>query len=82
MVTHPDINPVQLNFGEQTGTGVFPLVIAVPHVKGSLKADDQPGTFQGTHAACQTCPFILDQFRSLIVSRVPPIMLFILQEAI
>ena len=31
MVTHPDINPVQqrLNFGEQTGTGVFPSVTAV-----------------------------------------------------
>ena len=24
--------PTGLNFGEQTGTGVFPLVIAVPHV--------------------------------------------------
>ena len=23
--------PTGLNFGEQTGTGVFPLVIAVPH---------------------------------------------------
>ena len=23
--------PTELNFGEQTGTGVFPLVIAVPH---------------------------------------------------
>ena len=23
--------PIGLNFGEQTGTGVFPLVIAVPH---------------------------------------------------
>ena len=25
--------PTGLNFGEQTGTGVFPLVIAVPHLK-------------------------------------------------
>ena len=25
--------PTGLNFGEQTGTGVFPLVIAVPHKK-------------------------------------------------
>ena len=24
--------PTGLNFGEQTGTGVFPLVIAVPHI--------------------------------------------------
>ena len=24
--------PTGLNFGEQTGTGVFPLVIAVPHL--------------------------------------------------
>ena len=24
--------PTELNFGEQTGTGVFPLVIAVPHI--------------------------------------------------
>ena len=24
--------PTELNFGEQTGTGVFPLVIAVPHL--------------------------------------------------
>ena len=32
VVTHPDINPVQqgFNFGERTGTGVFPLVIAIP----------------------------------------------------
>ena len=27
LVTHPD----GFNFGEQTGTGVLPLVIAVPH---------------------------------------------------
>ena len=33
-VGHPNIQPrpTGLNFGEQTGTGVFPLVIAVPHI--------------------------------------------------
>ena len=31
---HPNIQPrpTGLNFGEQTGTGVFPLVIAVPYI--------------------------------------------------
>ena len=29
--------PTGLNFGEQTGTGVFPLVIAVQILVGSLK---------------------------------------------
>ena len=28
--------PTGLNFGEQTGTGVFPLVIAVPHFSGTF----------------------------------------------
>ena len=42
MVTHPDINPAQQAntarlFGEQTGTGVFPLVIAVPLIKTKIK---------------------------------------------
>ena len=27
--------PTELNFGEQTGTGVFPLVIAVPSKSGN-----------------------------------------------
>ena len=30
--------PTGLNFGEQTGTGVFPLVIAVPKAKEDLHA--------------------------------------------
>ena len=32
--------PTGLNFGEQTGTGVFPLVIAVPQVNRELKICD------------------------------------------
>ena len=30
--------PTGLNFGKQTGTGVFPLVIAVPHANGFEQA--------------------------------------------
>ena len=29
--------PTGLNFGEQTGTGVFPLVIAVPQIVYNVK---------------------------------------------
>ena len=33
--------PTGLNFGEQTGTGVFPLVIDVPHTYVNLNVHQQ-----------------------------------------
>ena len=34
--------PTGLNFGEQTGTGVFPLVVAVPHYSGVVLWNSLP----------------------------------------
>ena len=35
--------PTGLNFGEQTGTGVFPLVIAVPPLRDHIEEADSLG---------------------------------------
>ena len=52
--------PTGLNFGEQTGTGVFPMVIAVPHKEKTLEVKLRSTETQSTYNICSKVKGVID----------------------